>query len=168
MESVRPTSPTGLIGPQYYFFNGGKGSVSLDKPRSEAEALASPAWNTAFYDSIARHVIDYVPSSRRGGVKGIVKLPEGASRPIAILTADGFYFQDNSAVSDSYQYWYDINRDGSFNIDHVKEGIYRLTIYAEGVFGDFVHDGIVVRAGKKSLVHDTWNEESAGTKIWGP
>lgn len=154
------------FGPQYYFFNGGQGSASLDKLRFEAEALASPGRNAAFYDSIARHVVGYVPSSRRGSLKGIVKLPEGASRPIAILTADGVYFQDNSAVSNSYQYWVDVNRDGSFNVDRVKEGTYRLTINAEGIFGDFVRDGIIVRAGKKTFVHDTWNEESAGTEIW--
>ncbi|KAJ5672736.1 Glycoside hydrolase-type carbohydrate-binding [Penicillium longicatenatum] len=155
------------FGPQYYLFNGGKdSSASLEDLRSEAEELANPHWNAAFYDSIAKHVVGYAPSSQRGSVKGTVKLPKGATRPIAILTVDGQYFQDNSVVPSSYQYWTDINKDGSFSIDRVKEGKYRLTIYAEGIFGDFIRDGIIVRAGKQTSVRDKWEPESAGTEIW--
>jgi rhamnogalacturonan endolyase len=87
-------------------------------------------------------------------------------RPIAILTADGVYFQDNSVEPDSYQYWSDIESDGSFTISRVKEGKYRLTVYAEGVFGDYIRDGITVRANKQHVIHDTWKEESAGTEVW--
>lgn len=155
------------FGPQYYLFNGGKdSSASLEDLRSEAEELANPHWNAAFYDSIAKHVVGYAPSSQRGSVKGTVKLPKGATRPIAILTVDGQYFQDNSVVPSSYQYWTDINKDGTFSIDRVKEGKYRLTVYAEGIFGDFVRDGIVIRAGKQTSVRDTWEQESAGTEVW--
>ncbi|CAG8133684.1 unnamed protein product [Penicillium olsonii] len=154
------------FGPQFYLFNGGKGSASLEELRSEAEALANPHWNSAFYDSIAKHVIGYAPSSKRGSVKGTVKLPKGATRPIAILSVDGQYFQDNSAVPSSYQYWTDINQDGTFTIDRVKEGKYRLTVYAEGIFGDYVQDGVKIQAGKQTTIHKTWKQESAGTEVW--
>ncbi|KOS43547.1 hypothetical protein ACN38_g5560 [Penicillium nordicum] len=154
------------FGPQFYLFNGGKGTASLQELRSEAEEIANPHWNAAFYDSIAKHVVGYAPSSQRGSVKGTVKLPKGAVRPIAILTVDGQYFQDNSAVPSSYQYWTDINTDGSFSIDRVKEGKYRLTVYAEGIFGDFVRDGVIIHAGKETALHDIWNQESAGTEVW--
>ncbi|KAJ5433967.1 Glycoside hydrolase-type carbohydrate-binding [Penicillium cf. griseofulvum] len=147
------------FGPQFYLFNGGKGSASLQELRSEAEELANPHWNSAFYDSIAKHVVGYAPSSQRGSIKGTVKLPKGAVRPIAILTVDGQYFQDNSAAPSSYQYWTDLNQDGSFSIDRVKEGKYRLTVYAEGIFGDFVRDGIIIRAGKQTALRDTWKQE---------
>lgn len=154
------------FGPQYYFFNGGKDASSLEKLRAEAEALASPQWNVAFYDSIAKHVVGYAPSGKRGSLRGLVKIPKSAIRPIAILTADGYYFQDNSAASGAYQYWAEIDSDGSFIMDRVKEGNYRLTIYAEGVFGDFVKDGIAVRAGKKTTIRATWKQESGGEEIW--
>ncbi|KGO74917.1 Glycoside hydrolase-type carbohydrate-binding [Penicillium italicum] len=154
------------FGPQFYLFNGGKGSASLQELRSEAEELANPHWNTAFYDSIAKHVVGYAPSSQRGSIKGTVKLPRGAVRPIAVLTVDGQYFQDNSNVPSAYQYWTDINQDGSFRIERVKEGKYRLTIYAEGIFGDFVRDGIIIRAGRQTALHDIWKQESAGTEVW--
>lgn len=154
------------FGPQFYLFNGGRGSVSLQELRSEAEELANPHWNAAFYDSIAKHVVGYAPSSQRGSIKGTVKLPKGAVRPIAVLTVEGQYFQDNSAVPSAYQYWTDINPDGSFSIDRVKEGKYRLTVYAEGIFGDFVRDGIVIRAARQTALHDIWKQESAGTEVW--
>ncbi|KAG0153804.1 hypothetical protein PDIDSM_1183 [Penicillium digitatum] len=154
------------FGPQFYLFNGGKGSASLQELRSEAEEIANPHWNAAFYDSIAKHVVGYAPSSHRGSVKGTVKLPKGAVRPIAVLTVDGQYFQDNSVVPSSYQYWTDINQDGSFSIGQVKEGKYRLTVYAEGIFGDFVRDGITIHAGRQTAIDDFWKQESAGTEVW--
>ncbi|KAJ5126469.1 hypothetical protein N7448_007248, partial [Penicillium atrosanguineum] len=164
-----PNITTGFdrtFGPQYYLFNGGTGSESLEELRFEARSLANEEWNTAFYDSIAKHVVGYVPSGKRGNLEGTLKLPKDAVRPIAILTVNGFDFQDNSAVPDSHQYWADIASDGTFKIDRIKEGKYRLSVYAEGVFGDFTRDGIVVKANKKTVVHDTWKEESAGVEVW--
>ncbi|OGM48700.1 rhamnogalacturonate lyase B [Aspergillus bombycis] len=155
------------FGPQYFLFNGGKGSASsLDDLRSEAESLADPGWNADFYDSIAKHVVGYAPSSKRGSVHGQVKLPKGSKRPIAILTVDGQYFQDNSVEASSHQYWAEMGQDGSFQLDHVKEGKYRLTVFADGIFGDFVQDGIEVQAGKAAKVQETWEQESAGVEVW--
>ncbi|KAL2820919.1 Rhamnogalacturonate lyase B [Aspergillus cavernicola] len=154
------------FGPQFYLFNGGKETGPLEGLRDEARAIASPEWNVDFYDSIAKHVIGYAPSSRRGSVKGTIKLPSDAKNAIAILTVDGQYFQDNSIVPNAHQYWVDIDKKGQFNIEHVKEGKYRLTIYADGVFGDFVRDGILVRAGRLTTIMDTWVAESAGIEVW--
>lgn len=154
------------FGPQYYLFNGGKDSKSPDQLRSEAESLADPHWNAEFYDSIAKHVVGYVPSSKRGNVEGRIKLPKGAVNPVAALTVDGQYFQDNSVDASSHQYWTDIDHRGEFSIDRVKEAKYRLTVYAEGIFGDFVRDGIAVQSGKTTKVHEKWVEECAGTEIW--
>lgn len=153
------------FGPQFYLFNGGK-SASLEKLRDEARAIARPDWNVEFYDSIAKHVIGYVPSSQRGSVKGSIKLPRDARNAIAILTVDGQYFQDNSVVPSSYQYWAEIDKNGHFSIDHVTEGKYRLTVYADGIFGDFTRDGIAIKAGKQSTIKEKWVAESAGTEIW--
>lgn len=154
------------FGPQFYLFNGGKGSDTIETLRAEAEGLANPQWNAEFYDSIAKHVIGYSPSKQRGSLKGKVKLPKSAIRPVAILTASGYYFQDNSAAPEAHQYWTEISSDGSFTIDRVKEGNYRLTIYADGIFGDFVKEDITVRAGKKTTVHEIWKQESAGKEVW--
>ncbi|KAG2420496.1 hypothetical protein HFD88_000108 [Aspergillus terreus] len=153
------------FGPQFYLFNGG-GSSSLDELRSEAESLADPSWNVEFYDSIAKQVVGYVPSSKRGSVQGQIKLPRGATRPIAILTVDGQYFQDNSVDPHSYQYWVEMDANGKFQLDHVVEGKYRLTVYADGIFGDYVRDGVQVRGRKTTRINDSWQPESAGVEVW--
>ncbi|PYH96645.1 rhamnogalacturonate lyase B [Aspergillus ellipticus CBS 707.79] len=154
------------FGPQYYHFNGGQGSASLDELKSDAESLADPNWDLDFYDSIAKYVVGYAPSAKRGSVQGKINLPEGATRPIAVLTVDGQYFQDNSVNSSSYQYWAEIDGTGRFSVDHVKEGNYRLTVYADGIFGDFERDGVQVQAGETTTVSETWVAESAGVEIW--
>lgn len=48
----------------------------------------------------------------------------------------------------------------------MKEGKYRLTIYATGIFGHFVHGGVAVHAGKTTAVAERWEPESAGTEVW--
>lgn len=164
-----PNITTGFdrtFGPQYYYFNGGNGPATLEELRADAESLADPSWNADFYDSIAKHVQGYAPTSGRGGVEGQISLPDGAERPIAVLTVDGEYFQDNAVDSTAYQYWADVDESGRFSIDRVKEGAYRLTVYADGIFGDFVRDGINVEAGETASVNATWVPESAGVEVW--
>jgi rhamnogalacturonan endolyase len=65
-----------------------------------------------------------------------------------------------------YQYWAEIT-NGTVEIDHVAAGMYRVTVYADGIFGDFMQDDIVVRAGE--VTHGgvlSWVAESAGTELW--
>jgi hypothetical protein len=40
------------------------------------------------------------------------------------------------------------------SIDHQQEGKYRLTVYAEGIFGDFVRDGVIIRAGRQTSLYN--------------
>lgn len=96
----------------------------MSQLRSEAESLADPRWNAEFYDSIAKYVVGYVPSGKRGRVEGKIKLPRGAINAVAVLTVDGQYFQDNSVNASSHQYWTDIDNWGRFAVDRVKGGKY--------------------------------------------
>lgn len=153
------------FGPQYYHFNGGQ-SATLAELKAEAESLADPQRNTEFYDSVSEHVVGYIPSSRRGGIRGCLELPDKVENPTAVLTADKQYVQDNSADPRAHQYWTDIDERGKFRIDRVKEGNYRLTVYGGGVFGDFVLDSISVTAGEISNITGVWQAESAGREIW--
>jgi rhamnogalacturonan endolyase len=79
------------FGPQYYYFNTGSEYVwkfslisfrlisfyerrpyklfSITNLRTDAEALADPSWNSAFYDSIAQYVTGYIPTTGRGSFK---------------------------------------------------------------------------------------------------
>ncbi|KAL7270403.1 hypothetical protein RUND412_006891 [Rhizina undulata] len=153
------------FGPHYYHFNSGKGAT-IAELRADAETLADPSWNADFYDSIAQYVPNYVSSANRGSFEGKVDLPEGASNAIAVLSSNGTKFQDNSEDVTAYQYWGEIDADGNFQIPRVKAGTYRLTVYADGIFGDFIQDDLVVSAGETTKTSVTWAEESAGTEIW--
>ncbi|KAF2108041.1 polysaccharide lyase family 4 protein [Lophiotrema nucula] len=155
------------FGPQYYHFNKGPSGGSWKPLRDEAVQYASPSWNADFYDTIAKHIPNYVPTSSRGSWKAKLQLPKGAKNGIAILAQDGVDFQDNVLDPSTYQYWADISDDGRVEIDRIKAGTYRLTVYADGVFGDYTNDGIVIKAGKtkdSSTLH--WKPETHGTELW--
>lgn len=83
------------FGPQYYHFNKGVASATLEDLRQEALQYADPDWNAGFYDSIAKYVPNYVPTTARGIWQGNVRLPRGAKKPIAVLAQSGVDFQDN-------------------------------------------------------------------------
>jgi rhamnogalacturonan endolyase len=65
-----------------------------------------------------------------------------------------------------YQYWGEIDRSGSFTISSVKAGTYRLTVYADGIFGQCTQDGIEIKAGETQTTTITWTDEAAGTGLW--
>lgn len=154
------------FGPFYYHFNH-RSSGSWQELRDEAVEFANPQWNAAFYDDIADLVPNYVPTSGRGSWKATVQVPEGGENPRAVLTASGYDFQDNSENSTAYQYWGAIDTEGAVKIDRVKAGTYRLTVYADQVFGDYVQDGLVVDAGETTDSGSvTWVAESAGRELW--
>jgi len=139
----------------------------MESLRQDALQFYSPIWNTAFYDSIAEHIPNYVPSSGRTTWKGHVDLPIGALRPLAVLAQNGVDFQDNVLDTTAYQYWGDIDPvTGDVSIPAVKGGTYRLTIYAEGIFGEYIKDNVEIIAGEVHTTHARWREENAGTEIW--
>ncbi|QRW06593.1 rhamnogalacturonate lyase [Ceratobasidium sp. AG-Ba] len=154
------------FGPFYYHFNSGK-NASLSSLRADAEKLANPSWNAAFYDSIAPYVPNYVTTSGRGTFKAKIGLPKGAVKPLAVLSVSGYDFQANEVDTKALQYWADVKSDGSIVIPRVKAGTYRLTVYAEGIFGQYIQDNISVKAGSSNpVVQAAWKEESAGEEIW--
>lgn len=154
------------FGPAYYHFNKGPASATMKDLRADAAQYANPEWNAAFYDSIAKHVPNYVPTSGRGQFTAKVVLPKGAKNPIAVLAKTGVDFQDNAFDPKALQYWGEIGSDGQVAINRVKADTYRLTIYAEGIFGDYKQDNVVIKAGRRTSVSVTWKEESAGAELW--
>ncbi|KAF5025733.1 hypothetical protein F66182_2200 [Fusarium sp. NRRL 66182] len=152
-------------GPQFYYFNKGDRDSTLAELRADASKYADPEWNAAFYDDIARYVPNFVPSSKRSTFQGKVNLPRNAKKPIIVLSENKQDFQLNVFETKSLQYWAEIDESGAFRIPQVVEGTYRVTIYADGVFGWFIKDNV-----KVSKSHNrgsfTWREESAGKEIW--
>ncbi|EAT81741.2 hypothetical protein SNOG_11242 [Parastagonospora nodorum SN15] len=155
----------GIVVQQVYYFNIGSKGTSLQSLRSDAKKMVSTNW-AAFYDAIAQHVPNLVPSTGRGTFKATVSLPKGATRALAVLAVDGHDFQDNNKIPSAYQYWGNIEKSGSVTIPSVKAGTYRLTVYADNIFGQYEQDGIVIKAGSLATTTATWNAESAGTELW--
>ncbi|EIN10187.1 galactose mutarotase-like protein [Punctularia strigosozonata HHB-11173 SS5] len=153
------------FGPQFLYFNQGKNKTLFDL-LADAESLAAPSWNANFYDEIAPYVIGYVPSSGRGTFSAKVTLPKGATKPLAVLSANGVHFQDSAQVPSAYQYWAEIV-NGQVSIPRVKAGTYRLTVFANGIFGDYIQDNVVVHARKTTILSNVvWKAESAGKELW--
>lgn len=155
------------FGPSYYHFNHAARGTPWQALRDEALARATPAWAAPFYDDVAALVPNYVPTHRRGAWRATVRLPAGAARPTAVLSASGYDFQDNAHDTTAYQYWAAVDGEtGAVGIDRVKEGTYRLTVFAEGIFGEYHLDGVVVVAGETTVSNVSWVAESAGKELW--
>ncbi|KAF6843841.1 rhamnogalacturonate lyase C [Colletotrichum musicola] len=150
-------------GPQFYYFNKGAPGSTIDELRADAAQYADPEWNAEFYDSIVPHVPNFIPSAGRVTFEGRVELPAGAKRPIIVLSENRQDFQLNVFDTKSRQYWAEIGC-GKFRIPRVAEGKYRVTIYADGVFGWFIQDDVEIGPGGEWSF--TWREESAGEEVW--
>ncbi len=133
---------------------------------ADAARYADPGWNAEFYDSIAKYVPNYVATPERGTWKLRVKLPGKAKNAIAVLAQDGVDFQVNVLDTKAYQYWAEIDKRGNAVIPRVKAGTYRLTVYADNVFGQYIQDGIQIAAGKEKTTNIEWLEECEGEEIF--
>lgn len=100
-----------------------------------------------------------VSSSGRGKFKGTIALPKGAVRVLAVLALNGSDFQDNNKDAKAYQYWGDV-------VAAVRAGTYRLTVYADGIFGQYEQDDVIIKAGATANMDATWTAETAGTELW--
>ena len=83
-----------------------------------------------------------------------------------MLSLNDADFQDNNQDSRVYQYWGDVDSSGSFTISSARAGTYRLTVYADGIFGQYEQDNVVVRAGQIAIITTTWIADSAGMELW--
>ncbi|KXJ85533.1 rhamnogalacturonate lyase [Microdochium bolleyi] len=154
------------FGPQYYHFNRAPAGTDILTLRADAAQYADPTWNADFYDSIAKHVPNLVTSQQRGEFKTKIDLPKNAKNAIVVLSENGVDFQDNVYDSKVYQYWAEVDKAGRATIPRVKAGTYRVTVYADSVFGQFVQDNVVVTASKTKDFSVKWREESAGRELF--
>jgi rhamnogalacturonan endolyase len=156
------------FGPSVYYFNHGSKNSSLAELRADALKLATPTWNTEFYNAVAQHVPGYKAPATRTSFKGKFSLPANAKNPIAILSVSGVDVQDNAVAHDAFQYWGNIKSDGTVEIPMVVPGTYRLTLYADGIFGTYTQDNIEIKstAALATPVTATWRDESSGKEIW--
>jgi rhamnogalacturonan endolyase len=147
---------------------------------------STPTFAAEFYDQVADLIPGYVTSAGRGDFNAQIELPSAAGNGKVVLAAEGVDFQDavdpskyrcthshrlgetKACLVEVGQYWGNITSDGLISIPRVKAGTYRLTMYADGVFGQFEQDGVVVSAGdgQGSPLALTWNGEAHGKELW--
>jgi rhamnogalacturonan endolyase len=83
---------------------------------------------------------------------------------VAVLSDNRVDFQRTVL---GYQYWTNLNVDGSFALPAVRPGTYRLTVYKPGVWGEFVRDDVTVTAGSPLRIPDApWTPLSNGRTLW--
>jgi rhamnogalacturonan endolyase len=115
-------------------------------------------------------VPNYIPPRARTAFHARVALPASATGAIIALTASGHDAQDNAAAPTAFQYWARVPRGGgSVSIADVVPAPYRVTLYADGVFGDWARDGVRsdAHASAASAYVAEWTvEESAGREAW--
>jgi rhamnogalacturonan endolyase len=138
--------------------------------RADAMRYTDPTYHQAFYDRLA--LPGWVPATRRATVSGRVTIalpPDaGGAAPmtgaVAVLSDNRVDFQRTVL---GFQYWADLNVDGSFTMPRVRPGAYRLTVYKPGVWGEYVRDDVTVTAGTAFRIPDSaWTPLSNGRTLW--
>ncbi|KAK8844836.1 hypothetical protein IAR55_006686 [Kwoniella newhampshirensis] len=120
-----------IFGPSFFYINRDGDVQSL---LADASAYSNASFAADFYDQVSPLISGYANSSQRGDFVGKVSLPHGASNAKLVLAQNGVDFQDNVDFR-AGQYWANVSSDGSVTVPRVKVGVYRVTVYADGVFG---------------------------------
>jgi rhamnogalacturonan endolyase len=149
----------------YYHFNHFPASTPLHTLYKDATRYRPPA---AFLEAAAEHVPNYHPPSQRSSFTASIKLPSRAKKSTIILSVSGFDVQDNTEKPHAYQYWATLDDQGKARIKDIVPGTYRITIYADDVFGQFIQDNVVISPPPAATTYftTTWTEESAGLELW--
>lgn len=150
-----------LYGPFYFHFN------QFDRRHSTPvslyhEALGSGRGLDAFYDSDSTLLASgYVPSTERGRLVAFIPGAQNAqlNQAWAVLSDANTNFQYSHA---GRQYWVNIDRSGIADFRKVVPGVYRLTAYVLGEWGEARLDGVSVRAHHTTFLPLTFAPENFG------
>lgn len=108
---------------------------------------------------------DYVKA--RGTVTGKVLLNGAAPKNAQVILSDPDPKVAWTAQAKGYNYWAQVQTDGSFTLNNVVPGNYTLYVNGADQPSDFVKPGITVAAGKARDVGAlAWTPETHGKTIW--
>jgi rhamnogalacturonan endolyase len=148
-------------GPYFVYLNKG------DDPRAMRRDAARQARYDAhaeFYDRLA--VEGWGPTAERSRVHGKAQIPgvSNLTGAVAVLSDNRVEMQRTVL---GYNYWADIEEGGQFALDNVRPGTYRLTIYGDGIWGEYVIDDVEIGAGQDvRLGRMVWTPESHGHPVF--
>ncbi|ATG53583.1 hypothetical protein CFK41_01395 [Brachybacterium ginsengisoli] len=119
---------------------------SPEELRAQAEQRVADPEHLRLYD--AAGLEGWVPTTKRATVSGRVQLlgadrgeqhgPDGA---LVVLSDEGVPAQD---TTEGFQHWSSTSPDGSFRLEGVRPGTYRLTVRRDGIWDQHVQDGVEV------------------------
>jgi len=102
----------------------------------------------------------YITYSQRGAVIGTLgNTASGSWGNTGTITTNTVVLSDNQTnfqeSGTGYQYWTQVNNNGSFDINNVVPGTYRMSIYQLGQWGETRVDGVTVQNGKITVPQNT-------------
>ena len=136
-----------IYGPMYFYINNGENTEEMwvDAKRQAQEEVSQ--WPYTWLGITKYH--------DRGKVKGKLTIADGSSPHGAYVVlsnptsaADPDQFGVWMRNVGPYQYWTKVANDGSFAIDDVHQGHYRLYAFKPGVFAELDHGSISVHTDK--------------------
>jgi hypothetical protein len=148
-------------GPYFVYLNKGADPRAM---RRDATRQARFDAHADFYDRLA--VEGWTPTAERSRVRGKAQIPgvPNLTGAVAVLSDNRVEMQRTVL---GYNYWADIEEGGQFALDNVRPGTYRLTIYGDGVWGEYVIDDVEVGAGQDvQLGRMVWQPESHGQSVF--
>ena len=118
-----------------------------------SDAISTAPTFTQRYDSEQTLISNgYVPTSGRGSFQVTVANPGGwtsnVNNQTVVLSDPNTNFQ---ASKMGYQYWGQINQNGTANISGIVPGTYRMSIYQLGQWGETRVEGVTVGSGKLTI-----------------
>src|SRR5579875_2324789 len=148
---------TKTYGPWFFYLNQGDTTTAAGYQAmwEDAAQYADSAIHQSFYDELG--IPGYVTTANRSTVTGQITLNTGQSMlGTTVVLADNDVPFDQSTTG--YQYWAEVNADGTFSLAGVRPGTYRLSAYKTGVLDDFHLDNVSV----------TGVSTSVGSNVWTP
>lgn len=162
-----------VYGPIFFYLNSleGKGDpLSLWEDAQKQAIEEAQSWPYDFFSSE-----DFPPSEQRGNLSGRLLVLDGfisKNEKPAVAAYVGLAAPGDvgswQLESKGYQFWTEVDKDGSFTISNIRAGDYNLYAYVPGFIGDFKHDPIIsVEAGSDIDVGDLiYKPPRNGFTVW--
>jgi len=154
-----------LYGPWMLYVNSGGNPEALWTDAKNKAAAERAAWPLEWM----QHPL-YPLEKDRGTVRGQIQLQDPQDGQPSINNAWVGLAEpspDWQQQSKGYQFWVHAGADGAFTIPHVRTGSYTLYAFANGIMGEFRHDGVAAKAGAVTdLGNLSWQPPHFGRTLW--
>ncbi|MGH7995136.1 MAG: polysaccharide lyase family protein, partial [Opitutaceae bacterium] len=170
-----------VVGPIFVYCNAGGGPARLWHDALRQARVEKDRWPYAWVNAV-----NYPGPTRRGSVTGRIRVSDlgaphshstsllvGLTAPAYRTTGWSFWGPAPKVTvtwqtdAKHYEFWVRARADGSFAIPNVRPGAYVLHAIADGVLGEFVKPGVIVRSGTRVNLGDLrWVPVRYGRQLW--